>query len=189
AKRAWRGRTDAGRRRIEEDHARPMHQRGREREPLLPAAGELAREPIAIRPDVREIDRPFHPLFSFGAFEAIDRAEEIEILVNRQIAIKRERLRDVADVLANELSIFLDVVAVDGRVAFRRHEQAAEDADERRFAGAVRTEQTEDFAARNLQRDVVERAKRAEVFRDVLHVDADLGAHALPFTPRSTSAA
>ena len=166
-----------------------MHQRGREREPLLPAAGERARESIAIRPDVREIDRPLHSLFSFGALEPIDGAEEIEVLVDGEIAIKRERLRDVADVLANELAVFFDVVAVDSCVTFRRHEQAAEDADERRFAGAVRTEQTEDLAARNLQRDVVERAKRAEVFRDVLHVDADLGAHALPFTPRSTSAA
>src|SRR6185369_16058366 len=84
----------------------------------------------------------------------------------------------------------LDVVAIDCCVTRGRCEKAAEDADQRRLAGAVRAEEAEDLAARHLQRDVVERAEIAEVLRHVLHVDADFSAHsARPFTPRSTSAA
>ena len=54
---AARDRIDAGGRLVEEDHARLVHQRGAEREPLLPAAGEQAGAPIDVRADVRELDR------------------------------------------------------------------------------------------------------------------------------------
>ena len=75
---------------------------------------------------------------------------------------------------AHLLAVALDVEAVDGGVAAGRDEEAAEDADERRLAGAVRAEEAEDLAARDLQRDAVERADGAEVLGDVLNVDADV---------------
>src|SRR5205814_1985053 len=145
------------------------------------------------------------PLATLGALQAINRAEELEVLHHGEVAIERESLRDVADVRAHLLAVALDVEAVDGGVAAGRDEETAEDADERRLAGAVRAEETEDLAARDLQRDAVERADGAEVLADVLDVDADVavgrrgvprgarndsGAHSgVPFTPRSTSAA
>ena len=42
---------------VEEEHARPAHERARERDPLLLAAGELAR--LAV-PNARELDEPQH---------------------------------------------------------------------------------------------------------------------------------
>ena len=53
---AARHRVDAGGRLVEEDDARLVHQRGAEREPLLPAAGEQPGLPIDVRADVRELD-------------------------------------------------------------------------------------------------------------------------------------
>src|SRR6185436_815770 len=152
-----------------------------EREPLLPAARERAGESIAIRADVRELDRPLLALLAIRAFQSIDRAEEVEVLLDGEIAIERERLRDVADPLPHELPFTLDVESVDRRVAFGRREQAAEDADQRRLAGSVRAEESEDLALRHFERDVVERAERAEVFRHVIDIDGD---HGRPFTPR-----
>ena len=58
---AARDRIDAGGRLVEEDDARLVHQRGAEREPLLPAAGEQAGAAIDVRPDVRERDRGVDP--------------------------------------------------------------------------------------------------------------------------------
>src|SRR5947199_230073 len=142
-------------------------------EALLPAAGERAREAVAVRADVREVDCPFDALATLGAFQAINRAEELEVLHHGEVAIEREGLRDVADVRAHLLAVALDVEAVDGGVAAGRDEKAAEDADERRLAGAVRTEEAEDLAARDLQRDAVERTNGAEVLADVLDVNAD----------------
>src|SRR5438477_5858620 len=186
---APRDRIDSRGRLVEEQHARPMHERRGEREALLPPAGKRGGEPVAIRSDVRQLDCPLLSLAPFGAFQPIDRAEEVEVLVDGEIAIKRERLRHVADVLANELALLLDVIAVDEGVPFGRHKEAAENADQRRFAGSVRPEEAEDLAARDLQRDVVERANVAEVFRHTLHVDTEVAAHDFPFTPRSTVAA
>ena len=47
---AARDRVDAGGRLVEEDHARLVHQRGAEREPLLPAAREQAGAAIEVGP-------------------------------------------------------------------------------------------------------------------------------------------
>src|SRR6185369_239431 len=98
---------------------------------------------------------------------------------------------DVADVLTHELALVFDVVAVDGGTTRGRSEQTAQDADQCRLAGPVRTEETEDLTARNLKAHPIERAELAEVFRHALYVDADLRAHGsyCPLTPRSTSAA
>src|ERR1051325_4760972 len=212
---ATRDRVDARGRLVEEDDARAVHERGGEREALLPSAGERAGEAVAVRADVREVDRPLDALAALGAFQPVDGAEELEVLEHGEVAVERERLRDVADVAAHLLAFLFDVEAVDAGVAGGGDEEAAEDADERRLAGAVRAEEAEDLAARDLQRDVVEGADGAEVLGDVLDVDADvvvgdgaplirpsatfspragrrpfLSAHSsVPLIPRSTSAA
>src|SRR5438034_11120823 len=108
-----------------------MHQCSGERQALFPSAGERSGKPVSIRPNVRELDRPFDPLFALGALEAVDRAEEIEILLDRQIAIERKRLRHISDVLANLLSFALDIESVDSRLPLRRRQQPAKDANQR----------------------------------------------------------
>ena len=57
-------------------------------------------EAVAIRTDMGQIDRPLLALAALRALEAVHRAEEIEVFLDRQIAIERERLRHVADVLS-----------------------------------------------------------------------------------------
>src|SRR5205823_92330 len=137
-------------------HPRVVHQRRRERQALLPSAGERAGETVAIRLDVRELDGPLDALAPLRSTKAIDRAEEVEVLLHGQIAVKRESLRDVADVAAHLFAFARDVETVDDGAPGGGNEQPAEDADQRRLARAVRAEEAEDLPARYLQRHVVE---------------------------------
>src|SRR5258708_5422727 len=181
---------DPSRRLIKEENARLVHERRGERQALLPSARKRASDTVSVRRDVREVDGPFDPLVSLSAFEPVDRAEELQVLLHGQVAVEREGLRDIADVLPHLFAFALDVEAIDRRVPGRRLQEAAEYADECRLAGSVRAKEAEDLAPRHLQRHLAERAELAEVFGDPGDVDADLGTHSgLPFTPRSTSAA
>src|SRR5580704_10401025 len=70
-----------------------------ERQALLPTAGEQAREAAAT---FFETGHAENIVFTFGAAifgDAIDTAEEIDILFHRKIVIERKALRHVADFL------------------------------------------------------------------------------------------
>ena len=80
-----------------------------------------------------------------------------------------------------------DVEAEHGGAPRRRREQAAQDADQRRLARAVRAEQAVDLAARDRQADVVERDEVAELARDAARRRMALSSAAAP-AARSSAA-
>jgi hypothetical protein len=59
--------------------------------------------------------------------------------------------------------MLVDVEAPDRGAAARFGDQAGENVDQGRLAGAVRAEQPEDAAARDIERDPVERALAAGI--------------------------
>jgi len=69
-----------------------------------------------------------------------------------------------------------DVVPVDEHLPRSRVDDPADDADERRLAGAVRTEEREDLALRDLE---VDRLQRLEARREGLAqlLDGENGSH------------
>ena len=71
----------------------------------------------------------------------------------RHQADPRPRLSVVAD----------DVVAVGGDLALARRDDAADDRDQRRLAGAVRPEQREDLAAADIEIDVRQRLEAGRI--------------------------
>src|SRR5208337_5027979 len=73
-----------------------------------------------------------------------------------------------------------DVMAGDQHAAARRLDDAADDADQRRLAGAVRAEQRENLAAANLKADVLERLKAGSV-NFVKMRDGNGGGHCISF--------
>src|SRR5262249_9456596 len=75
-----RNRIDPRGRFIEEHDARLVHQRGAERETLLPAAGKLPRAPIDVRADVRELDARLATVPEASPGKTIDLGVEVEIL-------------------------------------------------------------------------------------------------------------
>ena len=99
-------------------------------------------------------------------------------------------MRHIPDVLPDLLALALHIKSIDRRLSLGRHKKTAENANQRRLARSVGTEETEDFAAWDLQGHLVQRTNVAEVLRHFAHVDPDFAAQsARPFTPKSTLAA
>ena len=111
-----------------------------------------------------------HVLFAFRAQvlgDAVNPAEEIDVLFHGEIVVKRELLRHVADILADLFGIFGDVEAGHLAVARRGSEQAAEHADDGGFSGAVGSQKAEDFALGYLEGNVVDGREIAEHFYQI----------------------
>ena len=160
---------DAGRRLVEHDHLGFVDERAGERELLLHAAGELVRETRAERGQLRYLQEAITSRFVVS--DAVDFGEEGNVLVNAQVAVQREALREVANHSGDVPMLRDGVPAHDPDRPGVDVEQPAERADRCCLSRAVRTDQAEHFAAFDTECDAVERADRAEAFRDVLKDD------------------
>ena len=119
--------------------------------------------------------------------DAIDAAEEAQVLDHREVVVERELLRHVADVLAHPLGLARDVEARDGRSSAARPQEAAQHADGRRFARAVGAEEADDLAPPRLEAHVVDGDEIAEALDETVGDDPDLafgGARSLPLVLR-----
>ncbi len=94
-------------------------------------------------------------------------AVDIDVLPSGEIEIRGERLRDDADVLAHLARMARDVEAGDERMAAARRDERREHPHDRRLAGAVGAEQSEDLAATDFEVDLVDRGERAEALSQV----------------------
>ena len=92
-------------------------------------------------------------------------------------------LRDEADHGAHAAVVASDVAAVDRHRARRGIDDAADDGDERRLAGAVGAEQREDLAAADVEVDILQGLEARSVrLRQVF--DGDDGCHAAGMAAR-----
>src|SRR6059036_3496169 len=159
---------------IEKQQRRLVDQRARQRKSLPPAARELPRElaePIAQREEGNDVGqaRPRR-----APPQAVNPRVEIEILGDRQVLVYPDLLSHVPDPLLDLLGRDGDVESRDQRRPGGRLEQPAQHADRRRLAGAVRTEQAEDFARLDAEGEGIDRGERAEAPREVAGLDGGL---------------
>src|SRR5690606_32164348 len=77
--------------------------------------------------------------------------------------VGRQLLRHQSDLRACGAVVADDVVAVRGHATAAGRDDATDDADQRRLAGAVGTEQGEDLAAPDLQVDRLERLETRRI--------------------------
>src|SRR5215469_4608584 len=132
---AARDRIDAGGWLVEKEYGRVVKNGAAEGQPLLPSTGKSAGESAASLGDSGHAE---HVVFSFGtafAGNAVDAAEEIDVLVDREVVIERELLRHVADGAADIVGLGGDVETVDAGASRGGSQQAAEHADGGGFAG------------------------------------------------------
>src|SRR5690606_16963205 len=161
----------------------------RQGDTLFPAAGESARELSPALDEPGALEHLAHPRPASLAREPVDAGVEGEVLLDAEIFVEAEALGHVADTLFDALRLARDVVADDGSAPARRLEDAAQHADRRRLAGAVRAEDAEDLSLGHAQRDVAHGHEVAEAPTEVLRLDHDPVVHGAfvlpPGAPRS----
>src|SRR5581483_807877 len=94
---AARQRVDAGGGLVEEDNRRLVEEGAAERQALAPAAGQIACAHVLPPLEPGHGDHESAPLFQLPPLEAVDAAEEPDVLIHRQSLVEREALRHVAD--------------------------------------------------------------------------------------------
>ena len=151
---------DAGRRLVEQQQLRLVHDAGGERQPLLPAAGQRAGELVAPRRQAKLLERAVDMLGD--RLQLVEPRHEFQVLGDRQILVERELLRHVADFALDLQALGPDIVAEHRALALVGRQQAAQHADGRRLARAVRAEEADDLALGDRHRDMVDDGLVAE---------------------------
>src|SRR5580704_705856 len=106
---------------------------------------------------------PFDAIPLAAAAEAVGAAEEIEVLDDRELAVKRKLLGDITNLLPGRGPRGVQIDSRDAQRAAGSGEQAAQHAERGRLAGSVGAQKAEDLAAVNLEADMIDRGERSEL--------------------------
>jgi len=165
-------RVHAGGRLVEKQQLRFVQNRGGEREPLLEAAGKVGGEFAFATDQAGEFERDAPARVQLFAPHAIRASVKIQILDDVQIGVQTEFLRDVPDATANRFGMMHDIESEHVRRAARRMQETQEHFHRRRLARPVRSEETKNLAARDGERNMIDRGELAELARQFLNGDS-----------------
>ena len=138
---------DAGGGFIEEDDFGGVDDGAGEGEALFPAAGELAGAAVEVGGDGGEGDDIGEAAGVAVGGEAVDSGVEFDVFADGEVFVEAEALGHVTDALADLGGVLADVEIEEMTGAGGDFDEAAEGLDDGRFAGSVRAEKAEDFAA------------------------------------------
>ena len=96
-----------------------------------------------------------------GRLEFVGAGEIFEILVDGELVVEREKIRNIADILLGLFAMALHVNAVDEHAAGRGQQQPADHLEGGGFAGTVRSDESEHFARRHLEIQAIRRENAA----------------------------
>ena len=164
-------RIDAGGRLIQEDDGRLMEDGASERQALLPAAGEGRCHGAAVFGKPRHPDHPLLAVLLLFRRDLVDAAEEIYVLLHRQVFVEGETLAHVADLLLDILRFADDVETGHPPLSTAGFKDAAEHADGGRFPRPVGAEKSEDLPLPDVEAHPVHRDEIAEALREVTQGD------------------
>jgi hypothetical protein len=108
--------------------------------------------------------------------QAVDAAEEAQVLPDREVVVEAEALAHVADLPLHALGVAGDVRAEHEPGAGAGLEQAAQHPDRRGLARAVCAEEAEDLALTDRERDAVDRREGAEALGELPDLHGDVHA-------------
>src|SRR5690606_19581085 len=157
---------------------RLVHDAGGEREALLPAARQRARELVLPIGQSESVERPVDIVAPRR--ELVEPRDEVEVLPDREVLVEREALRHVADLALDQVGLGPDIVAEHLAAAGIGAEQAADHPDRGRLAGTVRAEEADDLAALYAEVDMVDDHPTVEALGQARHVDDRRAVHHLP---------
>ena len=201
---------EANRRLIEKQQRRIMQQRGSQIATHALAKRKLPHRRVQIIADPENFVEVLHPRVEIALRHIVNPPKQLERLDYRDVP---PELRPLAEHHADRFHILPSLaegnVTVDPDLSARRHQNAGEHLDGGRFAGAVRADVADHFAALDRKPDAVHRRhravitnekilnraphplpppERAEVLAKIVYVDKRVGAHAdtiLTFEPRA----
>ena len=177
---------ECGERLVEQQRARPVHQRARQRHALLLPAGQLRGVARAetFHADQREgvVDDPRQT----GAVQAVAARPEGDVRRHRQMREQRVVLKDRVDRAAVGRRAG-HVPAADPDLAARGLHEAGDDPQQRRLAAAARPQQRHELAFGDIDRDIRQRGNRAVALLQVADLDERFPRHRRPcYLPATT---
>jgi hypothetical protein len=170
----------AGRRLVDDEHARIGEQRLRDADPAEHAARVAAERPLAGSGKVEDLEQLADPGAGGASADALDRGEVGQELRGAQVRVHAEVLREVAEAAAERVRTAHHVGAVEQHLPAAGPGHRGGDPHEGRLAGAVRTEQS-DQAVAQAQGDGVDGARAAAVLLHDVH-ELEYGLH-VPMGP------
>ena len=146
-----------------------MHQGTRERQFLLHATRQGARLAVLEALDLA-IDGA-DAVIALLDRRAKQGGKEPQVLLHGQVLIKRELARHIPHPAAYLAHLGHDIIAIDRRCPRLGQQQGAQDAIQRRLAGAVRPDQAKHLSLAHGERHFVERRHLAIVLGHVMYLD------------------
>src|SRR5919109_3560193 len=175
-------RREAERRLVEEQELRPGHERPRDRELLLLAAGERGRrQPQALAQDGEELEQPLAAAVVAAVPPGRGRADP-QVLGHREPGEDPPALGREADAAADDLlgRQVADLAPVELDRAAARAVEPDDRHERRRLSGAVRSDQGDDLALADAKVDVPHRDDRPVARRQAAHLQEHSGPVAGP---------
>ena len=164
---------EAGRGLVEEEDAGRVHERKREVEAALHAAGVAAHLAVRGVGQADALEQLGAAADALALGQAVQRGLEAQVLATRQQRVERGLLEGGADRLAHVRAVADDVVAGNARGARGGRQQRGEHEHGGRLAGAVRAQEAIDLARLDAEVDPVHRADAAlELADETVDLDA-----------------
>ena len=155
---------------VEQQHLRRVHERPRERDALLLAAGELPRLPLLVALERDQAQDLAHAALQLRAADALAPQAERDVLADREVREERVALEDGVDVAPVRRPTG-HVLVGEQDAARGRLLEAADHPQRRRLAAAGGPEKREERAALDVEAEVVDRDDVVEALRDALQAD------------------
>ena len=148
----------AGRELVEEDHRRVDHEDLGDLHAPAEAAAQVHHLAVRFGRQAEVLHHPLGARPNLGVAHAVEPRERAEVVPHRQKQLDGGLLNHDRDAPPHVERRGDDVVAEDAGGARCRPRERREDAQQRRLAGAIRAEQAEDRAARDVERQAVDGA-------------------------------
>ena len=152
---------------VHQQHVRVRHQRARQTDPLLHAAGQLVRVMVLEAGQPDHVDEPLAGFAPCVALHAPQLEAELDVAHHRPPRQQTELLEHHGAVLAGSG----DGIAVDRHLARVGRDQPEQDVEERALAAARRTDDGNELAFLDDDVETVERGDRCAVRRRERELD------------------
>ena len=148
---------EAGRRLVQQQHGRMMQQPLCEFQPTLHAAGKCFGFFFGAIGETDAAQHLGNALLQRCTAEAVNVADQHQVLFRRELDVDALGLEDYADVAAHQRGLARDIVSHDQGAAAGRKHQRRKNAERCRLAAAVGAQQAEDLRGTHIERDAGQR--------------------------------